>query len=117
ALTIQGFKAVFDASLPSIGPFTLIIGRNGSGKSSAVEAIQWLRDATFLGVGAATSGYVGVSDLVNRRRGSLRLALRCKPPMRRRPVHYELEVGVPVGAAQPAVKYERCVVGRTSGAY
>ena len=108
-LKIQGFKAVFDASLTSLGPFTLLIGRNGSGKSSAVEALQWLRDATFLGVDAATSGYADFEDLVNRRSDLLRLDLRYRRSKRRGEVHYALSVDA------RGVAYERCVVDRTRG--
>lgn len=111
ALRIQGFKAIFDASLSSLGSFMLLIGRNGSGKSSAVEAIQWLRDATFLGVAAATSGYVDFNELLNRRSESMRLDLRYQRSPQGRPVHYVLEV------TQAGIRYERCVVGRTSGAF
>lgn len=115
SLRIQGFKAVFDASL-SIGPFTLIIGRNGAGKSSAIEAIQWLRDATFLGVGAATSGYVDFEELLNRRSDSLWLDIHFQRDEDVRPVHYMLRVGTSEPRVEPTVDYERCVVGRTSGA-
>jgi predicted ATPase len=115
ALTIQGFKAVFNASL-SLGSFTLLIGRNASGKSSAVEAIQWLRDATFLGVAAATSRYANFGDLLNRRSESLRLDLQYHREDRGRPVHYVLEVGPYRPPAQVGVRYERCVVGRTRAA-
>lgn len=115
SLGIQGFKAVFDASL-SIGPFTLLIGRNGSGKSSALEAIQWLRDATFLGVGAATSGYVDFTELLNRRSDTLMLDVHFRRDEHMRPVHYKLTVGASQRPIRPIVEYERCVVGRTSGA-
>jgi predicted ATPase len=109
-LWIQGFKAVFDARLSSLGPFTLLIGRNGSGKSSVIEALQWLRDATFLGVGAATSGYVDFSDLLNRRKDWLRLDLRFHLGEHRRELHYVLDV------EEQGVRYERCVAGRTNAA-
>ncbi len=109
-LKIQGFKAIFDARLSSLGPLTLLIGRNGSGKSSVVEALQWLRDATFLGVGAATSGYVDFSELLNRRKDWLRLDLRFHPTEQGRKLHYVLDVDA------RGVRYERCVVGRTNAA-
>jgi predicted ATPase len=115
SLGIQGFKALFDASL-SLGPFTLIIGRNGSGKSSAIEAIQWLRDATFLGVGAATSGYVDFVELLNRRSNTLALDVHFQRDPHARPIHYTLRVGTPPRSVRPIVEYERCVVGKTSGA-
>ena len=110
---IQGFKAVFEASL-SIGPFALIIGRNGSGKSSSIEAIQWLRDATFLGVSAATSGEVEFTELLNRRSDTLVLDVQFQGEDQPFPVHYTLSVGTSQKPVRPIVQHERCVVGRTS---
>jgi len=115
SLRIQGFKAVFDASLP-VGPFTLIIGRNGSGKSSAIEAIQWLRDATFLGIDAATSAEITFKELLNRRSDELFLDLQFQRDEPTPKVHYMLGVGLSKKPSRPIVLHERCVVGRTSGA-
>lgn len=115
SLGLVGFKAAFDATL-SLGAFTLLIGRNGSGKSSAVEAIQWLRDATFLGVGSATPRYVEFSELLNRRSRNLSLDIQFRRAEDALPIHYTLRVGTAQRPIRPIVEYERCVVGRTKGA-
>jgi predicted ATPase len=117
SLGIQGFKAIFEASLTDLGPLTVLIGRNGSGKSSAVEAIQWLRDATFLGLDAATSSHADFAELLNRRSRALQLDLRFKRDTKGRPVHYTVSVArAAFPPRQPIVELEKCVVDRTAGA-
>ncbi len=50
-----------------LGPLTLLIGRNGSGKSSLVEALQWLQGAVFQGLRESTlSRFAKFDGLVNR---------------------------------------------------
>ncbi len=41
----QNFKALRDTTLP-LGRFTLIVGANGSGKSTAMRAIQMMSIST-----------------------------------------------------------------------
>jgi len=113
SIGIQGFKAVVSDTL-SLGPFTLLIGRNGSGKSSVVEAIQWLRDATFLGLDGAMPHHVEFSELLNRRSERVALDVKFKRNGHGIPVHYTLKVIE--GTRRPVVEHERCVLGRTSGA-
>lgn len=43
-IRIKNFKAIKDSGEISLSPFTAIIGRNGSGKSSLIEAIEFLYD-------------------------------------------------------------------------
>jgi predicted ATPase len=42
SIRFQNFKALRNATLP-LGPFTLIVGPNGSGKTSALQAIEGMR--------------------------------------------------------------------------
>lgn len=117
ALKLSGFKAVFSASLP-LGPFTLLIGRNGAGKSSALESLQWLRDSLFRGLAIATGPNTDFHDLVNRRAESIFLDIRFETVPSGVPVHYELgvEQSADRAFARPLAKYEKCVVRRTSSA-
>jgi predicted ATPase len=116
AIKIEGFKAISRATL-ELDAFTLLIGRNASGKSSAVEALQWLRDATFLGLEAATPANADFHELVNRRSDSILLDLRFHHGSDGPPVHYGLRVMSSAKLpTRPIVAYERCVVGRTKGA-
>ena len=43
-IRIKNFKAIKDSGEIILSPFTAIIGRNGSGKSSLIEAIEFLHD-------------------------------------------------------------------------
>jgi len=47
----------------------MFVGRNGSGKSSLVEALQWLQESVRLGLSAATNNRFGsFEELLNRRK-------------------------------------------------
>jgi len=43
-LRVRGFKSLLDVEV-TLGPLTVLVGANGSGKSSVLEAIKFLRDA------------------------------------------------------------------------
>jgi predicted ATPase len=110
-LKISGFKAVKDSGNISLGKLTLFIGRNGSGKSSIIEAMQWLQEATVDGLLAATDERFGSFDELRNRRSTeigLSLTLAGGP----REVRYELWVGYEKGQG-PFVSSERCREGRT----
>jgi predicted ATPase len=115
-VTIEGFKAIRRASIP-LEPFTLFIGRNGAGKSSVLEALQWLQGALIRGLGEATAvPYQSFRDVRNRRCSSVYLDLRFEKTARF-PTHYEVRVRAGAGLApRPIVDFERCVVGRTNAA-
>lgn len=66
-IKISGFKAIKDSGFVHLGPLNLLIGRNGSGKSSLFEALQWLQGAIFHGVRESTlSRFAKFDGLVNR---------------------------------------------------
>ena len=118
-VTIRGFKAIKQATV-ALGPLTLLIGRNGSGKSSFIESLQWLQEALFSGLDEATSRrFHEFSDLLNRRSKEIGIELWLKRP-RSSEVHYSLFVGkssVAGGARlRPIVTNEECVFGRTVAA-
>ena len=52
---VAGFKAIKSSGPLALGPFTVLIGRNGVGKSSLVEAVQWLQECMVSGVAQATA--------------------------------------------------------------
>ncbi|HSO00380.1 MAG TPA: ATP-binding protein [Candidatus Nanopelagicales bacterium] len=111
-IAITGFKAIKESGYVPLRNLTLLIGRNGSGKSSFIEALQWLQEATFAGLDAATSKRFGTfEDLLNWRSKELGLYLAFEAPSKE--VRYDLIVH---GAPQrPAVQKETCREGRTSG--
>lgn len=119
-VTLRGFKAVKEATL-KLGPLSLLIGRNGSGKSSFIEGLQWLQEALFDGLDEATSSrFRHFSDLLNRRSKAVGVELWFKGASSV-DVHYSLEAGpssVAGGARQrPMIAREDCVVGRTRAAH
>lgn len=51
-VTIGGFRSIVSATL-DLGEITVLVGRNGAGKSNLLDAVQFLADATDLGLSAA----------------------------------------------------------------
>lgn len=114
-IQIEGFKAIKQSGPIDLGPFTLLIGRNGSGKSSLIEAIQWLQEAVFLGLRDATQQrFVSFEALLNRRSESHEIALSLVHGAGVREVRYLLRTKA--GKFSPIVQSERCREGRTRGA-
>jgi predicted ATPase len=114
-LRIRGFKAIFDSGNIGLGSFNLFIGRNGSGKSSVLEALQWLQAATFEGLdGATTNRFGSYENLCNKRTEAIQLGLSFRTESGL-PLSYQLRVDEGV-SGHPALTRETCIVGRTSGA-
>ena len=67
AIAPQRFKATFNPGPIPLGPITALVGRNGSGKSTVIEALQWLCSALRFGVAAANEQWFGGEHLVNLR--------------------------------------------------
>jgi predicted ATPase len=66
-VTLERFKAAFQPEPVQLEPFTVIIGRNGVGKSTLLEALQWLDTTMRQDAREACSRYRGVHDLINLR--------------------------------------------------
>jgi predicted ATPase len=64
---LHRFKAAFDPPPVQLGPFSLLIGRNGSGKSTVLEALQWIDTTLRRDAREACERYRGMLDLVNLR--------------------------------------------------
>lgn len=117
-ITIQGFKAIKNATL-DLGPFTVLVGRNGSGKSSLVEALQWWSESLESGLDAATrERFRAIDDLVNRRCDSIVLDMRFQRGDRAGSVHYSVDVKpsvtAPGASRYPIVHDEYCGFGQTN---
>jgi energy-coupling factor transporter ATP-binding protein EcfA2 len=67
SVQMERFKAAFQPEPLSLCPFTLIIGRNGSGKNTVLEALQWLDVAMREDAVRACHRYSGIHDLLNIR--------------------------------------------------
>ena len=114
-IDISGFKAIKDTGAIDLGPFTLLIGRNGSGKSSLLEALQWLQDALAGGLDNATARFGAFDSLMNRRSSGIELKLKHMTGSSE--IRYQIRVEASSGKSiAPAVRREVCREGRTSGA-
>lgn len=64
---LHRFKAAYDLRDVPLRPFNVIIGRNGVGKSTLLEALQWIDSAVRGSTNSACDRYNGIGDLINHR--------------------------------------------------
>ena len=64
---LERFKAAFKPDPIHLGGFNVVIGRNGTGKSTLLEALQWLDGTIRQDARTASERYHGVHDLINLR--------------------------------------------------
>ena len=64
---LERFKAAFKPDPIPLQGFNVLIGRNGSGKSTVVEALQWIDTAIRHDARVACERYWGIRDLINLR--------------------------------------------------
>jgi len=113
-LRVNGFKAVKDSGYVDLQPLTLFIGRNGSGKSSLVEALQWMQDAYFDDLLRATDNrFRAFSYLLNKRARNIKLHFEFETQSK--PVFYDLDVRKAAGGDRPIVFDETVREGQTAG--
>jgi predicted ATPase len=114
-LSVAGFKAIFDSGPVRLGPLNLLIGRNGSGKSSLIEALQWLQESIYFGLDKATFDRFGpFPGLVNRRSEIVEVDLLFDEGPSE--VRYRLDVKPRSGDWRPIVARESCRVNRKTKA-
>ena len=66
-LKLERFKAAFKPAPIDLRKFNVIIGRNGTGKSTLIEALQWLDRTIRRDAREASDRYNGSSDVMNLR--------------------------------------------------
>lgn len=109
---IENFKAIGKPVRCQLQPFTVLIGRNGSGKSSLIDSIDWLGHALHDGADAATAPFQRIGDLINswrpRSHRALKIQLTYLPDdiSIGEKVHYVLEVGADQTGVTPLVQLE-----------
>ena len=64
-LIIENFRSIRHCDV-RLGPLTFLVGRNGSGKSSFIDAIQFIRTALKKGVADALSERNGLTTVLHR---------------------------------------------------
>ncbi|HQF54373.1 MAG TPA: ATP-binding protein [Fibrobacteria bacterium] len=65
-IRIKRFKAIRDSGIVKLGPLTIFVGNNGSGKSSIIEALQSLRTLVLSGIDEAVSPWKGIQHVRNK---------------------------------------------------
>ena len=65
-LRIRNFKALADAELKDIPPVCLLVGKNGSGKSTVFDVFSFLKDALATNVTKALNRRGGFAEVVTR---------------------------------------------------
>jgi predicted ATPase len=63
-IRIRNFKVIQDSSKLHLRPLTVLIGRNGSGKSSIIESLNWLSHAVYSGAESATEPFQRIKDII-----------------------------------------------------
>ena len=64
-LRIEGYRSLVNVILP-LRPLSVMIGPNGSGKTSVLEVFQWLRDATQENLAEAMERLGGLNAVLSR---------------------------------------------------
>lgn len=109
---VRGFKAIHDTQVVPLSPLTVFLGRNGSGKSSLLEALQWLQESLWDGLQAATQRrYVAFKDVLNNRSQTTQLDLTLRQDSDpAQAISYHIEVGAssPTGEVGVEVRAETC---------
>lgn len=102
-LGVRGFRRLADVNL-EVRPFMVMIGANGSGKTSLLDALGLLAASASGQLNAHLSSFGGITSVLTRDRASeLTLEADMEVP-EHKPLHYELHLA-PVGASY-AVKQE-----------
>ncbi len=66
-IKLERFKAAFQPEPIGLRKFNVIVGRNGTGKSTLIEALQWLDRTIRRDAREASDRYNGITDVMNLR--------------------------------------------------
>src|SRR3712207_4385139 len=71
---IQGYKSIAFCEV-KLQPLTILVGRNGAGKSNFLDALAFLRDATHLSIGESIRRHGTVNSIFCHTRGTQSLTI------------------------------------------
>jgi predicted ATPase len=116
-LRLAGFRAFENARL-SLDDLTVLVGRNGAGKSTIIDAFEFLREAMTDGLEAALERRGGLKALLHRGSGHkkrlLGIALKLRPFGTSEKVLYGFHLAIPALGKGFAVEDEY-LASRTEG--
>lgn len=85
---IRNFKAIVDSKVVKLGPLTVFIGNNGTGKSSLIEALETYQTVVRSGLDAAMQRWLGIEHA--RHKGQ---EARERAGVQVNPIVFELAIG------------------------
>lgn len=112
ALTISNYRSVGERVRIELGRFTVLVGRNGSGKSNVMDALRFVADATHMGLSGAITSRHGIGA-VRRWSGGhpYNVELRVELQLAEGPATYAFEL-TGSRAEEYQVKVEEAVIVR-----
>lgn len=63
SVRVRNFKAIVDSRVVKLGPLTVFVGNNGSGKSSLIEALEAWQNITLYGLDNAMGRWLGIEHV------------------------------------------------------
>lgn len=105
SVAVENFKALRDPGTVRLRPLSVIIGNNGSGKSSLLEAVETYRRVVLDGVDAAMEHWQGFEHLRHKAALSrLTTAARNDPSKQQGAMSFKLKLAMPRGAVDLSMK-------------
>ena len=118
SIRLKNFKVFQDTTLSDIPPFCVIVGANGTGKSTLFQVFGFLKDCLTYNVGAAVQSRGGWHELVSRGHEHehivIELQFRLEISKVQRLVTYSLELATRdnrVAVAREILRYKRGASG------
>ena len=105
SIAVENFKALRFSGTVRLKPLTVIIGNNGSGKSSLLEAVETYRSILLDGVDAAMEHWQGFEHIRHKAAVSrLTTAARVDPTRQQGAMSFQLKLAMPGGAVDMSLK-------------
>lgn len=89
SLRLRNFKAVQDSRTINLGPLTVFIGNNGSGKSSLIEGLEFIKTMATQGLEPAVESWHSFRHVWNQAVSHERTSMRRNDPWSPNPMSFE----------------------------
>lgn len=105
SISVENFKALRASGTVKLKPLSVIIGNNGSGKSSLLEAVETYRRILLEGVDAAMEHWQGFEHIRHKEaQGQLTTAARIDPTRQKNAMGFHLKLSTVDGAVDMKLK-------------
>lgn len=89
SIQLRNFKAVQNSGTIQLGPLTVFIGNNGSGKSSVIEGLEFVKTASTHGLEQAVEGWHSFKHIWNQAVSHEHTTMRKNDPWAPNPMSFE----------------------------